>query len=92
MNASLGFFEILLIIILSFYLLGLLSRILLPILTKAYLTRMSKRFGFQMPEQEQPNPGKPGKVSIKKEPSQESIRSGNLDNVGEYTEYEEIRE
>lgn len=89
MNASLGFFEILFIIVLSFYLMGWLGRLVLPYLAKAYMKRMSARFGFEMPEQKQPKTTKAGKITINQ--PDETSRSGNLDNVGEYTDYEDVK-
>jgi len=89
MNASLGFFEILFIIVLSFYLLGWISRLVLPYLAKTYMKRMSKRFGFEMPGRESPKPSPKGTITINQ--PEETQRTGNLDNVGEYTDYEDIK-
>lgn len=90
MEASLGFFEVVLIVVLSFYLLGWISRLLVPVLAKAYMRRLSKRFGFQMPEQDPPKSARPGKVTLNQ--GEHQVRKGNLDNVGEYADYEEIKE
>lgn len=90
MQASLGFFEILLIILFSFYLFGWLSRLLLPFLARAYMKRLSKRFGFQMPDEEPPRQETPGKITVK--PTQPAEKKGNLDHVGEYADYEEIKD
>lgn len=90
MNASLGFFEVLLIVVASFYLLGWLSRLFLPFLARAYMKRVSKQFGFPVPDQKGGKPEKEGKITIKKE--SDGSRNGNLDNVGEYTDYEEVKE
>jgi len=90
MNASLGFFEVLLIVVASFYLLGWLGRLLLPFMVRAYMKRVSKQFGFPMPDQKSAKAEKEGKITIKN--GQDGSRSGNLDKVGEYTDYEEVKE
>jgi len=90
MNASLGFFEVLLIVVASFYLLGWLSRFILPFLARAYMRPISKKFGFPIPDQKTTKTEKEGKITIKSE--KDGPRNGNLDHIGEYTDYEEVKE
>ncbi len=81
--------EVLLIVILSFFLLGYVLRWLAPYILKWYVRRMQKRFGFT--EQGQQNTTKEGEVSINKATSANNKKKKNVaKDVGDYIDFEEV--
>ncbi|HOE59975.1 MAG: hypothetical protein GYA75_00525 [Bacteroidales bacterium] len=81
----LGFFDILLIIILGFFLLGYLMRWFLPMIMRWW----TRHFFNQMGMQDAPSKKKKNKVEIKSAPRKIPNKS-IMDEIGEYTDYEEI--
>ncbi|MGC8866341.1 MAG: hypothetical protein ACP5O2_11550 [Bacteroidales bacterium] len=82
-----SFFNTLLIIVLSFFLLGYIMRLVAPYIIRWYTRRMFHKFEqfhqtiFQQPEESQPE----NKADNKKSPP-------SLDNVGDYVDFEEIND
>lgn len=82
-----SFFEVLFIIVVSFWLLGYVSKLILPWLAKKYTERLMKRFGYSQPKSE---PDKPeGTITVSSDPVQK--RKGNFSNLGEDINFEEVR-
>ena len=85
-----GFIRTILIIMLVYYGIKILSRLLAPYLMRYLSKKAQQRFGQQFGnhrQQSQQPPRKEGEVSIDKMPQQS--KSSNKD-VGEYVDYEEI--
>ena len=80
--------EVLLIIILSFFVLGYLLRLLSPFILKWYVKRMQKRFGFT--DQGQQYNKKEGEVSINKATSANKKKKTVAKDVGDYIDFEEV--
>ena len=80
------------IILLCYFFLKYLGRILAPILLKRFATKMQDRFQQQYGQQHQ-NPKNPpqeeGKVTVEKTKSSTKIK---LDDVGDYVDFEEVEE
>lgn len=84
-----GVLKTLLIIVLVYYGLKLLMRILAPFLLKYAAQKMEKKFGdaFQQAKQTKANPQDEGKTVIDSIPQQEPSSNKK---VGEYIDFEEI--
>ena len=84
-----GFIRTILILILIWYGVKVLSRLLAPVLMRFVAKKAEQRFGQQFNQQQkQQKPSeKEGEISIDKTPQQS--KSSNKD-VGEYVDYEEI--
>ena len=84
-----GFIRTILILILIWYGVKVLSRLLAPVLMRFVARKAEQRFGQQFNQQQkQQKPSeKEGEISIDKTPQQS--KSSNKD-VGEYVDYEEI--
>ncbi len=82
--------EVLLIIILSFFVLGYILRLLAPYILKWYVKRMQKRFGFT--GQGQQNNKREGEVSINKDTSVNNKKKKTVaKDVGDYVDFEEVK-
>ena len=84
-----GLMRTILIILLIYYGLKILSRLLAPYILKHLSKKVEKRFGQQFGDQfrnQQASPKKEGEVSIDKMPKQPQTNK----KVGEYVDYEEI--
>ncbi len=84
-----GFIRTILIILLVYYGLKIISRLVTPYLLKYLSKKAEKRFGerFGEPPHQQTRKNKEGETIIDKMP--QSTSSSNKD-VGEYVDYEEI--
>lgn len=82
-----GLVKVILIILLIYYGIKILSRLLAPYLVKYVAKKAEQRFGQQFGgfEKQKP-PRKEGEVTIDKMPNTQSSNK----NVGEYVDYEEI--
>jgi len=81
--------DVLLIVILSFILLGYLLRFLAPILLKWYVKRMQKRFGFT---QNRSYSREEGEVTINKTAQNATGNKTNATkDVGDYVDFEEVK-
>lgn len=83
-----GFLRTILIILLVWYGVKVLTRILAPVLMRYVAKKAEKRYGQQFDQYQQPKKAKKkeGEISIDKMPQQ---KTSNKD-VGEYVDYEEI--
>lgn len=84
-----GFVRTILIILLIYYGVKILSRLLAPVLLKYVSKKAEQRFGGQFggfQRQTQEKPKKEGEVTIDKMPNR---KSSNKD-IGDYVDYEEI--
>ena len=80
--------EVLLIIILSFFALGYLLRLLAPFILKWYVRRMQKRFGFT----EQSQHKEEGEVSINLNSSTRNKKKKTVaKDIGDYVDFEEVK-
>ena len=78
--------EVLLIIILSFFALGYILRLLAPYILRWYGKRMMKRFGFTEEKR------KEGEVTINKTTSTSSKKKKTVaKDVGDYVDFEEVK-
>lgn len=85
-----GFIQTILIIILVFYVIKSIFRLLIPVLIKRYADKLHDSFQQQFKQQQQYNPKQEeGKVSIEKTKTNPSTNSNN---VGEYVGFEEVEE
>lgn len=82
-----AFLEILVIFIVASFVLRFLAKLLLPWLLRYTAKRMMMRMGIK-PE-EQPKQ-KAGHVSVET-PAQPKTKTRNLDGVGDYTDFEELK-
>jgi hypothetical protein len=82
-----AFLEIILIFIVASFVLRFFAKLMLPWLLRYTAKRMMLRMG--MKPEEQPKQ-KPGKVSVDSAPQQKT-KTRNLDGVGDYTDFEEIK-
>ncbi|MDT0677218.1 DUF4834 family protein [Autumnicola musiva] len=82
-----GVLKTILIILLVYFGLKILFRLLGPLLLKYFMKKMGKKFQDQFNQYQQPSQEKKGKVSIDKKPRKGSKSNKN---VGEYIDYEEI--
>ncbi|MEZ4797761.1 MAG: DUF4834 family protein [Flavobacteriaceae bacterium] len=83
-----GFVRTILIILLIWYGLKIVTRLLAPYLVRYVSKKAEQRFGQQFRTQQRPSTKqKEGEISIDKMPNQNT--SGNKD-LGEYVDYEEI--
>ncbi len=82
-----GFLRTILIILLVYYGLKIISRLLAPFMLKYLTKKAEQRFGGNFNTYREPPKQKEGEVSIDKMPN-----NGNSSNkeVGEYVDYEEI--
>lgn len=77
------------IIILSFFVLGYLLRLLAPFILKWYLKRMQKRFGFTDQGQQYT---KEGEVSVNNATSANKKKKKTVaKDVGDYVDFEEVK-
>jgi hypothetical protein len=83
------FFNILFIIIISYYVLKLIGRYLFPWIIKRQLNKMQQHFGNQQQQPQEPYKQKEGKVTVH---YQQKDASGNKDRKGEYVDYEEVKD
>lgn len=81
-----GLFKIIGIILLVYYGVKILSRLLAPFLLRYVSKKAEEKFGGQFGNQRPEPPKKEGEVSIDKMPRQ---KQSNKD-VGDYVDYEEI--
>ncbi|MDO9512166.1 MAG: hypothetical protein Q7J34_10445 [Bacteroidales bacterium] len=84
------FLNTLLIIFLLIMLMGYLSRLFLPFLVRYTAKRMMKRMGvpFEEPKEEKRKKG----TTIIDNKQTDPKEKGNLDDLGDYTEFEEIKD
>ena len=82
-----GFLRTILILILAYYVLTWLGRILFPVIFQKAVSNLEKKVRQQQGYQEQKERVKEGETVIDKAPRQD--RQSN-DKVGEYVDYEEI--
>lgn len=83
-----GFLRTVLIILLVYYGIKILSRLLAPYFLRYMSKKMQEKFGGQFQQQYQQNPKrKEGETVIDKVPQQHKTSDKN---VGEYVDYEEI--
>ena len=81
--------EVLLIIILSFFALGYLLRLLSPYILKWYVRRMQKRFGFTEQGQQR---RQEGEVTINKTSTANNKKKKTVaKDVGDYIDFEEVK-
>jgi len=82
-----NFLRTILIILLIYYGLKLIGRLVFPIFIKKMMQNVEQRYGQQRRQQEPPKPHfKEGETVIDKAPKQ--VKSN--DNVGEYVDYEDL--
>ena len=81
-----GLLEMILFILVFYYVLKIISRIFAPVLMKFVAKKAEERFGGQFGTQQQEPPKKEGEVTIDKMPKTKSSNK----NVGDYIDYEEI--
>lgn len=82
--------EVLLIIILLFFALGYVLRLLAPFILKWYVKRMQKRFGYAEPKQRYNH--KEGEVTINKATSANNKKKKTMaKDVGDYVDFEEVK-
>ena len=83
-----GFLRTILIIMLIYYGIKFLGRLLAPILLKRFTKKMQERFNQQYQNPQNP-PQEEGKVTIEKTNTSTTTQ---LDDVGDYVDFEEIEE
>ena len=82
--------EVLLIIILSFFVLGYILRLLAPYILRWYGKRMMKRFGFTEPKKQRGK--KEGEVIINDAASASNAKKKTVaKDVGDYVDFEEVK-
>ena len=84
---TMSFFEVLFIIVVSFWLLGYVSKHILPWLAKKYTERLMQRFGYSQPRPEKERPE--GTITVTSDPQQK--RKGSFSNMGEDINFEEVK-
>ena len=83
-----GFLRTILIIMLIYYGIKFLGRLLAPILLKRFTKKMQERFNQQYQNPQNP-PQEEGKVTIEKTNTSTTTQ---LDDVGDYVDFEEVDE
>jgi hypothetical protein len=81
------FFKIVLIFIAASIVLRMAAKLMLPWLLRYTAKRMMHRMGMQ-PEDQAPK--KSGSITVE-EPPKAKNQNRNLDNLGDYTDYEEVK-
>jgi hypothetical protein len=82
------FLRTILIIILTYYGIKFLGRLLAPVLLKRFAKKMQDRFQQQYQNPQNP-PQKEGKVTLEKTNTSKKTKS---DDVGDYVDFEEVKE
>jgi hypothetical protein len=83
-----GFVRTILIIVLIWYGVKIISRLLAPYLIRYVAKKAEQKFGQQFNAHKRPQPNqKEGEISIDKMPNQNTSANKN---IGEYVDYEEI--
>ena len=84
-----GFIRTILILMLIWYGVKILSRVLAPVLMRFVAKKAEKRFGQQFNQHQKPQqpPQKEGEITVDKAPKQNKT---SYKDVGEYVDYEEI--
>ena len=83
-----GFLRTILIIMLIYYGIKFLGRLLAPVLLKRFTKKMQDRFQQQYQDPQNP-PQEEGKVTLEKTNTSTKIKS---DDVGDYVDFEEVDE
>ena len=83
-----GFLRTILIIMLIYYGIKFLGRLLAPVLLKRFAKKMQDRFQQQYQNPENP-PQEEGKVTLEKTNTSTKTK---LDDVGDYVDFEEVEE
>lgn len=84
-----GFLRTVIIIIITYYILSFLSKYILPLFLKSMVRNAEKKFREQQQSQQENANGKVGETVITKKP--ENQKDSNK-NVGDYIDYEEIKD
>ena len=84
-----GFLRTILIIMLIYYGIKFLGRLLAPILLKRFTKKMQDRFQQQFNQQYQSPQPEEGKVTIEKTNTSTKTKS---DDIGDYVDFEEVDE
>lgn len=83
-----GLLRTILIILLVYYGLKIIGRFVFPLLMKRFMGKVEKKFQEQQGHYQKQEPAtKVGETVIDKKPGQQNKTN---DNVGEYTDYEEV--
>ena len=83
-----GFLRTILIIMLIYYGIKFLGRLLAPVLLKRFTKKMQDRFQQQYQDPQNP-PQEEGKVTLEKTNTSTKTK---LDDVGDYVDFEEVEE
>ena len=83
-----GFLRTILIIMLIYYGIKFLGRLLAPVLLKRFAKKMQDRFQQQYQDPQNP-PQEEGKVTLEKTNTSTKTK---LDDVGDYVDFEEVEE
>lgn len=82
-----GVFNVILTILVIYYVLKIIGRFALPFLMKKFMGKVEKKFQQQQGQYQQSSSAKVGETVIDKKPN--SNQKSN-DSVGEYVDYEEV--
>jgi hypothetical protein len=84
-----GFLRTIAIIIIIYYVFKFFSRYILPIFLKKVINNAQKKYQEQQNQYQNTTDGKVGETVIAKKPA--NTKEGNKD-VGEYVDYEEVKD
>ena len=89
------FLKIICYIILIYYVLKYLIKLVLPFLLKLFMKRMMNKFSGQFQqnfsENEEPQSTQSGKTTIQEPNPTSKTKKPNIDNAGEYVDFEEVK-